>query len=241
MTMQFIDAVNRILRINGIIRGDTDVLVTFSDTAHNSSSQLAQIAVQDEISELSGRSLLPYQHKTNGSLTMATSTRTYSLPSDFDQMWGRPPFFYDSVAQFQIFEYPGGENSLRNSILTYRTDAGYPLWFYFELGTTQQVSFYPVPDAQRNGLVLSFDYSATVNVVNSTDPIPLPTTDQQYAFAMMAARRFKFLFEGRVDEPVENDPVYREARSRLFALIKGKQPATYYGSVYATVSGLNRF
>lgn len=241
MTMQFIDAVNRILRLNGLIRGDTDVLSTFSDTAHNSSSQLAQIAIQDEISELSGRQLLPYQHKTNGSMTMIAGQRTYQLASDFVQLWGDPPFFYDSVALFQIFPFQGGENALRNTILTYRTDPGYPLWFYFELGTTQQISFYPVPDAPRAGLVLSYDYGASVNVINSTDTIPLPTVDQQYAFTTMAARRFKFLYEGKVDQPVEEDAVYREARARLFALIKGKQPATHYGAIYVDGAGMTRF
>ena len=239
--MQFIDCINRILRINGIIRGDTDALTNFSDTAHNSTSQIAQIAVQSEITELSSRGLLPYQHTTDATLTMATGVRTYALPANFVQIWGDPPFFYDSVAEFQVFEFQGGENNLRNSILTYRTDPGYPLWFYFELGTTQQVSFYPVPDAQRNGLVLKFDYSASVNVVNSTDTIPLPTVDQQYAFSGMAARRFKFLYEGKVDEPVEDDAVYREFRSSLFSLIKGKQPATRYGNIYISGAGMTRF
>lgn len=239
--MQFIDCVNAMLRINGIIRGDTDPLTTFSDTNHNSTSQIAQIAVQQEIAQLTARGLLPYQHKTNGTLTMATATRSYALPSDFIQLWGEPPFFYDPIAQFQVLQFPGGEDNLRDTIMTYRTDAGYPLWWYFELGTTQQVSFYPVPDAQRNGLVLDFDYSAAVNVVNSTDTIPLSTTDQQSVFTMMAARRFKFLYEGKVDQPVEDDAVYREARAGLFALIKGKQPATKYGSIYLSGAGMVRF
>ena len=83
-----------------------------------------------------------------------------------------------------------------------------------------------------NGRALTFDYSASVNVSASTDTIPLPTTDQQYAFTNMAARRFKFLFEGKVDQPVDSDPVYKESRATLLALIKGKQPSTMYGSVY---------
>lgn len=239
--MQFIDAVNRILRVNGKIRGDTDALQSFSDTALNNTSQMAQIAVQDEISELSGRGLLPYQHIINATLTMVAGQRSYPFPTNFIQLWGEAGFFYDPVAEFQIFEFKGGENQLRNVILTYRKDPGYPLWFYFELGTTQQVSFYPVPDAARNGLVLDYDYSSSVNVVNSTDTIPLVTSDQQYAFCMMAARRFKFIYEGKVDEPVEDDPVYREARSRLFALMKGKQPATRYGSNYVSGTGMTRF
>jgi hypothetical protein len=74
-----------------------------------------------------------------------------------------------------------------------------------------------------------------VNVSSSTDNIPLATTDQQYAFTEMAARRFKFLFEGKVDIPMDQDPVYREARSRLFSLLKWKQPPRSYGRTYQPV------
>lgn len=234
MAMTFIDCVNRMLRLNGLIRGDTDILATFSDTNHASTSAIAQIAVQTEITELSSKGELPYQHKTTGSIVLANATRTYNLASDFIQIWATNPFFYDSTNRYQVPPYPGGEEALRQAIYTYRTDQGYPLYFYFELGTGQQVSFYPVPDASLVGRTLAYDYSAAVNVSSSTDNIPLATTDQQYAFAEMASRRFKFLFEGKVDIPMDSDPVYREARSRLFALLKWKQPARSYGRNYVS-------
>ena len=56
--MNFIACVNRILQEQGIIRGDTDTLVSFSDTTHASTSSIAQIAVQNEISDLMSRQLL---------------------------------------------------------------------------------------------------------------------------------------------------------------------------------------
>ncbi len=235
--MDFLTCVNRILRLNGIIRGDTDPLVTFSDTNHASTSQIAQIAVQTEITELASKGELPYQHKTTGSIVLATGTRTYNFAADFIQLWGEAPFFYDAVQNVQIFQFPGGEDQLRGSILTYRTDPGNPLYFYFELGTGQQASFYPVPDVTVNAKTLVYDYSAAVNVTAVSDTIPVATTDQAYAFTEMAARRFKFLFEGKVDIPMDSDPVYREARSRLFALLKWKQPSRRYGRNY--VSGTN--
>jgi len=239
--MQFLGAVNRILQLNGLIRGDTDLLTSFADTNHASTSAIAQIAVQNEIAELSSRGLLPYQHKTNGSITLVTATRSYAFPSDFIQLWGEDPFFYDATQNMQIFQYPGGEQQLRLGIYTYRTDPGAPLYFCFELGTTQQVSFYPVPDASVNNRVLAFDYSASVNVLNASDTIPFTTVDQQYAFCEMAGRRFKFLYEGKVDIPMDSDPVYREARARLFALMKWKQPARRYGRAYVSGSDGPRF
>lgn len=230
--MTFLELVNRMLRHNGMIRGDTDTLTSFSDTNFGSSSQIAQIAVQAEIAELSSRGLLPYQHTIQASLVMATATRSYAYPAAFIQLFGDPPFFLDDTQNFRIFEYPGGENQLRNDITTYRTQAGMPVYWYAERGTTQKVSFFPVPDLSVNGRTLSYDYEASVNVILSSDTVPLPTVDQQYAFATMATRRFKLLFEGKIDTPIESDPIYRSARSTLYALIKGKQPSSRYGSVY---------
>lgn len=237
--MDFLSAVNRILRINGILRGDTDALTSFSNTNHNSTSQLAQIAVQDEIAEQTSRGLLPYNHNTTGTLTMVTNQRSYSLPTNFIQMYGEPPFFYDTTNNYAIFEYAGGENQLRNDVIDYRTQYGSPVNFYFELGTTQKVSFFQVPNSSIAGRVYSYDYSASANVLAEGDTIPVTTTDQAYTFCAMAERRFKFLFEGKVDMPIDQDPVYREARARLYALIKGKQPSTQYGAVYT--SGMNTF
>lgn len=230
--MQFLDAVNRILRINGVIRGDTDVLVTFSDTAHNATSSLAQIAVQAEIADLSSRELLPYEHKINATLTLATGTRSYALPADFIRLSGNPPFFYDSTNQVHIHEYPGGEDQLREDVFTYRTDQGYPNYFYLERGTTKQVSFFNVPNSSNNNLVLNYDYEADVNVTNSTDTLPFQTNNESYAFCEVAARRFKYLFEGKPEVDPNKDPVYRNARSRLFALMKGKNPSSWYGKLY---------
>lgn len=241
MAMTFLSAVNRILQLNGLIRGDTDVLTAFTDTNHGSTSAIAQIAVQTEITELSSKGELPYQHTINGSISLVTSTRSYALASDYIQLWGESPFFYDSTTQYQIPQYPGGEEQLRLTIATYRTDLGSPMYFYFERGTTQKVSFYPVPNSSVNGRALVYDYEASVNVSASTDSIPLATTDQQYAFVELASRRFKFLYEGKTDKAMDTDPVYREARSRLFALLKWKQPSRKYGRSYVSPFGWQTF
>ena len=47
--MDFIAAVNRVMRINTIIKGDDDNITTFSDTQHAASISLAQISIQDEL------------------------------------------------------------------------------------------------------------------------------------------------------------------------------------------------
>ena len=232
MSNTFLNGVNRILQVNGIIRGDTDTLSSFTGGEHSATSAIAQVAIQSELADIMSRGLLPYEKVINATITLATGVRSYAFPSNFNSLYGEPPMFFDSKSVNHIFEYPGGENMLRNAIWTYRTDPGYPMWWYFEEGTTQQVSFYPVPDATRDGLVLYYDYNSDVNVSASTDVIPLTTNNQFYAFIDAAAIRMKNIFEGKTDDDLEKSPSYLAAKARLFRLIKGKQPQQFYGHSY---------
>ncbi len=229
--MQFIDAVNRILRLEGKIRGDNDVLTTFVDTTLNASSSLSQIAIQDEITELISRGLLSYQHKSS-TITLLTGIRSYALPSDFTGLWGEPPFFYDPVQNVEFYEFPGGENSLRRTYYDYLTTLGAPNYWYLEKTTTNQVSWFQVPGANFNGKVYNFEYYADVNVVNSTDIMPFITTNQFNIFCGMAAIRFRFLYRQLNVEDLNDNPIYRANRSILFNLIRGKKAASRYGSAY---------
>src|SRR5689334_25409676 len=56
------------MRIEGILRGDTDAPTTFSDLQHGATINLAQISIQDELNELTSDTLLPYEKKTTGSI-----------------------------------------------------------------------------------------------------------------------------------------------------------------------------
>lgn len=230
-TLTFLDTVNRILRIQGFIRGDTDVLTSFSDTTHNATSSLAQIAVQSEISTLMTTAALAYERAT-GTITCVTNTRAYALQSNFIRFYGDPAFIYDTTQNYQIFEYPGGEDALRNQILTYMTDKGSGNWFYFEQATAKTVAFYPVPDASVNGRILTYQYEKSVTPVIAGDLMPFQNNDEAYAFCECAARRFKYIYEGKNDTPVDRDPVYVAALSKLNALMTGKNPSRSYGRAY---------
>jgi hypothetical protein len=228
----FLDAVNQVLRRDGIIRGDDDALTTFTDTTHNATSQIAQIAVQDEISSLISDGLLNYQHKTS-TITLQTGQRSYNLAGDFISLWGEPPFFYDVVQNVHIFEWPGGENNLRQVQNDYLTVQGGPLYWYLEQTTTKKVSFFQLPDSSYNNRVYNYDYYADVNVVNSTDTLPVQNADEFNAFCGMATVRFKYLFREELrKENLDLDPTYKKYRATFMKLTRGKKLATRYGSVY---------
>jgi hypothetical protein len=226
----FLDAVNRILRTNGIIRGDDDEVTTFNDVQHNATLNLAKIAVQDELVEMTSDRLIPLE-QTEGTLTTSVGVRTYALASDFVQFYGTP-FFYDATGNRQLYEYPGGEQQLRLDVFDYKTVSGDPNDWYFIGAATNQVGFYQVPN---NSKTYAYDYERSVYVENSTDEIPFHTNEQCHAFCAAAGRRFKFLFENaqNVDLVLANDASYQSARSRLARLIKGRNPYGTYGSDYA--------
>lgn len=233
--MTFLEAVVRIMRLNGHIRGDTDAPTSFNDTAHNSTMQIAQIAIQDELVNLSADRSIPYE-KSSTSIGLTTGTRTYSLPGDFISFFG-VPHFYDDTGNRQIYEFPGGLEALQIVDYKYATVTGTPNYWYFEPATTKKVGFYQVPNSTYNGVSLSFDYETSILVTNSSDTMPLHNTEESNAFCAMAGRRFKYLFEdmtGKQDIQaiLDQDLSYRTAKGTLVRLITGKNPPGRYAPAY---------
>lgn len=236
--MTFIEAVNRILRLNAVIRGDTDTVTTFSDTAHNASLNLAVVAVQDELTRLIADKLITKERSTSGSITLTTNTRTYDLASDFIGFWG-VPHFYNSTSNRQIYEYPGGLEKLQVEIYNFQTQYGQPNWFYFEPAnsTNKKVGFFQVPSSAENGNVWTYDYEASVMVSSASDNLPFHTSEENYSFVGMCSRRFKYLWadvksELDIQAVLDKDVSYRSYFATLMKLLKGRNDRASYGNVY---------
>lgn len=235
MATTFLQAVNRILRLNAVIRGDTDTVSSFSDTQHNASLNLAIVATQNELIRLVSDRLIPAERVTSGTITTVANTRTYTLASDFTRFYGNP-HFYDSSANRQIYEWPGGLEKLQIEIYTYATDTGSPDWWYWEPGDTKQVGFFQIPS--DSGTVLSYEYEGSVLISLVTDNLPFHNDEENYMFIEMAARRFKFLFEDVKNEldiqsVLERDGTYRSSKAALLNLIRGTKPKRSYANHYA--------
>lgn len=228
--MDFLAAVNRVLRLNAVIRGDSDLVSTFSDTAHNATLNLAIVAIQDELGDLVADRLIPYE-LASGTVTIVAGTPTYALASDFIRLYGRA-FFLNGTRE--IFEYPGGREKLQVEIPNYQTVQGTPNWWYFEPASTKKVGFYQVPNAAAT---YTYDYEKSVMVTNSTDTIPLHNTEEANAFVLMCSRRFKVLYED-VDKAsdiaavLDIDRTYNRAKKTLLQLIKGVNPPNKYSPTY---------
>jgi hypothetical protein len=231
----FLEAVVRIMRLNGHIRGDTDAPTSFADTAHNSTIQIAQLAIQDELTNLSADRSIPYE-KSSTSVTLATGTRTYTLPGDFIGFFG-VAHFYDATDNRQIFEFPGGLENIQLIDYQYATNTGTPMNWYWEPSSTKKVGFYQVPNSTYSGRVLTYDYETSILVTAASDTMPFHNAEEGNSFCAMAGRRFKYLFEDVKDTQdiqniLDNDLSYRTSKGTLLRLISGKNPPGRYAPMY---------
>ena len=226
----FLDAVNRVLRTNHIIKGDDDNITDFDSTQHAADIEIAQIAIQQELSGLAGAQLLDYE-KDASTVSLVTGTRTYALASDFVRFFGRNPSFYDSVLNTRYYELKGGLDQLRDTDYKYDTTQGSIIGWYWEPGTSNQVGFYNVPGSSLNARSLSYDYEKSVMVEDSTDTMPFNTTEAYYAFTDCASRRFRQI-DGTLDVMLKQDGAYLDAKARLADLLSPTNPPNKYGRRY---------
>lgn len=229
--MNFLTGVNRLLRTNQIIGGDDDDITTFDDTQHAADIELAQIAIQDELVDLVADRLIPYE-KTSATISLVTGTRTYALETNFVRFYGSNPSFYDATDNVRIYEFPGGEDNLKDLDYQYKTVTGTPSYWYWHNTTTKQVAFYYAPTSEYNGRSLAYDYEKSVMVTGSTDTLPFINDEEAQAFISCAARRFKFMDESLNLPKLEDDATYNSAKARLYSLLRHTNPVGYYGRSY---------
>ena len=230
--MDFLTGLNRLLRTVQIISGDDDDITTFDDTQHAADIELAQIAIQDELSTLVADKFIDYEKATD-TITLSSGTRTYSLASDFIRFFGTNPSFYDSTNNTRIYEYIGGEDLLRDQDYQYKTTQGNPWAWYWDSTTSKKVAFYSVPDSTFDTRSLSYDYEKSVAVTLSTDTLPFHNDEAAQAFISCAARRFKVMDESLLVEKLEDDATYSSAKARLLGFLANRNPSQLYGRRYS--------
>jgi len=235
--MNFLGAVNRVLRHEGIISGDDDELATFTDTQHAATSQLAQIAIQDELTELIAAELLPQYAPTQTTVPTVTSTRTYNLASDFVRFrndWFLEVDGSDISQNYQVFYYRGGEEQLQQDFMDYQSNSGKPRhWYWSGSITNKLVGFFPVPDS---AITLRYYFHKDLSVTLISDAVPFVSEMEAQAFVQMASRRFTYL---RIQDPKDRQVLFQngigrdaqrlEAHARLMLLLRGRDAPGVYG------------
>ena len=234
MSQTFLQAVNRVLVTGGVIRADTGLITSFSGLQHGATVNMAIVAIQSCLIDLSTYYDLPYERKS-ATITAIGGTMNYLLAADFMNFWNEPAFLYDAVQNNHIFEYEGGEKKLSQDIFNYTQQSGYPnAWFYVD-GTTKQLGFWPVPDANTSGRVFQYDYEADCIPLIETDVMPFIRNIEVFKFCDLATVKFNSLFTQQAKAPtadVEHDPTYISARADLLKLLRPTKPKKHYGRHY---------
>lgn len=231
--MDFLAAVNRVLRDNNVIASDDDNLTSFTGTQHVTTKNHAIRAVKLEVIDLVSDRTLPSEVKKTGSIVTSNGVRVYDLPSDFSIMYGRDPFFKpsDNSADY-VYEYKGGYDRLRQAYVAWDTQEGRPEWFYYEENDNEprQIAFYYIPDGVYT---YSFDYEAQTMPVSETDELPFQTVEQDEVFVAMASERWKVLAEKIEIRRMEDNPIWGSSKAALLHLLRPTQARNRYGRKYA--------
>jgi hypothetical protein len=240
--MNFLTGVSRILRLEGIIRGDDDEPSDFNDTQHAARIQRAKLAIQSEITHLTAVEMIPYE-STSGTITSVSGQRTYTLASDFIGYEDDPPRLVKedgsgNATTTLLPPYGGGEAQLRLDFPQYREQTGEPTHFYQGTGTTRNIALYMIP--ATTGTVYRYYYQASVSVAIETDTLPFVNEEEAETFIEVAARRFKYmdtqapLREQLFPAGLARDPVIQASRSILLELLNSIKKPRKYGRAYGT-------
>ncbi|MGI9569071.1 MAG: hypothetical protein ACR2PH_04885 [Desulfobulbia bacterium] len=230
--MDFLGAVNRVLVNAYIIKGDDDLLTNFNDNQHEATLRVAKNAIQTELNGLLSFFSIDYERAQSvGTLTTVVGQRTYAMPANFVRFWGDNPYLVDPANDSdRLYEWKGGENSLRRQITDYKNSEGKENWWYWSQNTSKQIGLYQVPDAIRT---YEFEYEQDRSVANSTDPIPFQTEAESQAFADMASRRFVYMVEDGLNlVDLAQDGEYTMAQGTLMNYMSHRDPKKHYGKSY---------
>lgn len=204
MALSFLQAVNKSLRRTRIISSD---LASFTDAAHQSditihldiwNEVLAELYLESDIGNV----------VEEGSITLATDTREYSLPSDFERMAGESygtRVLTNTTDTISVFEYPA-----RSGISPYAamfadqpdpTDfTGRPLWWAIS-PKASNIRMDKTPTSGENGEIYKFLYDKRQNLSLITDTFPISDTSVE-GLVPVVAEAFRRDRAGEQRDPI---------------------------------------
>ena len=240
--MKFVEGVSRILRKQGILRGDDDAVTSFSDTQHSHPIQLAQIAIQEELNYLMSQPEINNHLQTgSGFVTPALPSYAYALNSNFIAFEEDKPVFYKCNASNEptgtlVRQYPGGWEAIRKNFPKFATDSGDPTYWYW-VNDQRGVGFWPNP-AAGSTTKYQYYYRQNIQVEDEDDTFPFRLETHAYQFCDVVARRFDILFKvgpKEISDVPESDQILLGKRSNLINMILGQIKPQHRGRRYYTV------
>src|SRR5512139_1234445 len=168
MAKTLLNAVNDMFKLAGIISGDADALTSLTDSARQTDIDHCVIALNEVIDELYtiGDVARP-QQQVGATITLATSTRNYSLATNYVRLhW---PLIDHTNSQY-IVEHPGGYDDLL-AMDPEVDDTGLPVVGVIR-PTDGSLYVYPTPDSTVNGRIYTYQYDKDTELSAYTDTVP---------------------------------------------------------------------
>lgn len=168
MAKTLLNGVNEIFKRTAIIAGDAGALTSLTDTARQPSIDQAVQVINEAIDEIYSVSnvALPNQQKES-TLTLATSTRAYTLATDLVKL--RWPFI-DKTNNQRLHEYPGGYNDILLGDPE-QDDTGLPMYAAIR-PTDGKLYLDRAPTSVENGRVYTYQYDKDTVLSLAADTMP---------------------------------------------------------------------
>lgn len=168
MAKTLLNGVNEVL-VDARIIDSANLFASLTSTSAQNHIDLAVQVWNEQIGELytSSHKAQP-QEVVEGSITLVTSTRTYSLPAALNQI--RWPL-HDETNGLYIAEYPGGYENLRNSQHQPANHTGVPS--FAAISPIDKVLYLDrIPTAAENGDVFVMFYDKDLELSAFDDTMP---------------------------------------------------------------------
>jgi hypothetical protein len=178
MAETLLSATNEVLKRVGLIQGDAAELTTLTDSPRQMDIDKIGQIWREVCRLLQSMGVFPSE-VTEGSLTLATDTREYAIPSDFVQMSGESyetRVMVNASNRFRMFEYrsPPGISPDSQMFLDQPDPSnwvGIPYhWVLSDRGNFFRVERFPT--STENGLVYKFRYDTALTLITAGATFP---------------------------------------------------------------------
>lgn len=174
--MNLLQGVNRVLKRARLIQGESAELAALTSTAFQTevdsvidawNEVIRYVYEHDNIDKA-----LPHD-TTEGTITLVTGTREYSLASDFEKMSSE--VLVDQTNGYQVYPYPGGYKRMFMDQNIPATYTGRPAFWCIN-PTNGNLRFDQSPTADENGDVYTYLYEKRLVFDEATDNFPFSDT-----------------------------------------------------------------
>lgn len=198
----FIVFVNRFLKRVKAIEGDAGEISTFTDSARQHEIDVAQQIINEGIHALYG--LGTFQGEVAiGTITFATGTKDYAVPTDFEGMAGeywKDRVMISATTGARIYEYVGGYERMFRDQPIPADITGFPnRWALKKVDST--FTFDNTPTSDENGEVVTFLYEKLIQLVATSDTFPVSNTVMDALLPVMA-EMYHIDIQGKERNPI---------------------------------------